>query len=77
MTHVAEASGLSRESLYKALRPGAKPGFATISKLVSALGVRLVAAPMVKVTAKKSEAIHKKAGKQAKASKAARASRAA
>lgn len=28
MTKIAEDSGLGRESLYKALRPGAKPGFA-------------------------------------------------
>lgn len=41
MSHVAEASGLGRESLYKALRPGARPGFLTISKVVQALGVKL------------------------------------
>ena len=46
MTRVAEASGLGRESLYKALRPGAKPGFATISRLLGALGVRFKAVPM-------------------------------
>jgi len=48
MTRVAEASGLGRESLYKALRPGAKPGFATVSKLLAALGVRFKAVPMEK-----------------------------
>lgn len=42
MTKVAEDSGLGRESLYKALRPGAKPGFVTVSKIMSALGVRVV-----------------------------------
>lgn len=45
MTRVAEDSGLGRESLYKALRPGAKPGFATIGKLLGALGVRFQIAP--------------------------------
>ncbi|WP_243049012.1 addiction module antidote protein [Dyella sp. RRB7] len=46
MTRVAEASGLGRESLYKALRPGAKPGFATMDKLLGALGVRFQVAPL-------------------------------
>jgi probable addiction module antidote protein len=38
---VATASGLGRESLYKALAPGAKPRYDTIRKLIDALGVRL------------------------------------
>jgi hypothetical protein len=45
MTRVAEDRGLGRERLYKALRPGAKPGFATIGKLLGALGVRFQIAP--------------------------------
>ncbi len=45
MSKVAEDSGLGRESLYKALRPGAKPGFITISKIMGALGVRMVVKP--------------------------------
>lgn len=45
MSKVAEDSGLGRESLYKALRPGAKPGFVTISKIMGALGVRMVVKP--------------------------------
>jgi len=45
MTEIASASGLSREALYKALRPGAHPRFDTISRVCSALGVRLVAQP--------------------------------
>jgi probable addiction module antidote protein len=52
MTRVAEDSGLGRESLYKALRPGAKPGFAMIGKVLGALGVRFEVAP-VKAPAKK------------------------
>jgi probable addiction module antidote protein len=41
MTDVAASSGLGRESLYKALRPGAKPRFDTVRRLLDALGVRL------------------------------------
>jgi probable addiction module antidote protein len=38
---IAEQSGLSRESLYKTLAPGAKPRYETICKLIDALGVKL------------------------------------
>jgi len=41
MVKVAEDSGLGRESLYKALSPGAKPRYETIRKLMDALGVKL------------------------------------
>lgn len=41
MMEVAKAAGLNRESLYKALRPGAHPRFATVQALLRALGVRL------------------------------------
>jgi len=43
MSEIAKASGISREALYKALRPGAQPRFDTISRVCAALGVRLVA----------------------------------
>lgn len=43
MTDIAKASGLSREALYKALKPSAQPRFDTISRVCAALGVRLVA----------------------------------
>jgi len=43
MTEIAKASGISREALYKALRPNASPRFDTISRVCAALGVRLVA----------------------------------
>jgi probable addiction module antidote protein len=46
MSAVAEAAGISREALYKALRPGAHPRFDTISRVCVALGVRLVAEPI-------------------------------
>lgn len=57
MSRVAEDSGLGRESIYKALRPGAKPGFVTISKIMGALGVRVVAKPLK--TKVKSRAVSK------------------
>ncbi len=41
MTKIAESSGLGRESLYKALRPGAKPQFDTVVKVLAALGIQL------------------------------------
>lgn len=45
MTQLAKDAGLGRESLYKALTPGAKPRYDTILKLIRALGVRLQAVP--------------------------------
>ena len=45
MAVIAEQSGLGRESLYKALRPGAHPQFDTIARVLSALGVRLETRP--------------------------------
>lgn len=47
MSAVAERSGLTRESLYKALRPSSQPRFDTIHRVCQALGVRLVALPLV------------------------------
>lgn len=41
MSSVAEASGLGRESLYKALTPGAKPRYDTVLKVLQSLGVKL------------------------------------
>jgi probable addiction module antidote protein len=45
MAQIAKDTGLGRESLYKALSPGAKPRFDTILKVTRALGVRLTAQP--------------------------------
>ena len=45
MTNVASEAGLGWESLYKALSPAGNPEFATILKVVAALGLRLHAAP--------------------------------
>jgi probable addiction module antidote protein len=43
MAQIAKETGLGRESLYKALTPGAKPRFDTVLKVARALGVRLSA----------------------------------
>lgn len=45
MAKVAKDSGLGRESLYKALAPGAKPRFDTVVRVARALGVKLTARP--------------------------------
>ena len=37
---VAKNAGLGRESLYKALKPGSKPRFDTVRRLLGALGVQ-------------------------------------
>lgn len=41
MTQLAKDAGLGRESLYKALTPGAKPRAETLFKVIRALGVKL------------------------------------
>lgn len=46
MTEIAKAAGITREALYKALRPDSAPRFDTISRVCAALGVRLVAQPI-------------------------------
>ncbi len=46
MSQVAKDSGLSRESLYRALSEGGNPSFATVLKVARALGVRLHAQPV-------------------------------
>lgn len=42
MSEIAKASGITREALYKALRPDAQPRFDTVSRVCAALGVKLV-----------------------------------
>jgi len=46
MTQLARATGLGRESLYKALSAQGNPEFATVLKVVRALGMTLRAIPM-------------------------------
>jgi probable addiction module antidote protein len=44
MSDIARATGLGRESLYKALSPGGNPEFATVLKVLQSLGLKLHAA---------------------------------
>jgi len=41
MTEVARKTGLGRESLYKALSPHGNPEFATVLRVIEALGMKL------------------------------------
>lgn len=44
---LAEDSGLNRESLYKALRPGAKPRFDTVFRIMKAMNIKIQATPIL------------------------------
>ena len=44
MTEIARAAGLGRANLYKALSPEGNPEFATVAKVLRALGLRLTIA---------------------------------
>ncbi len=46
MTKIAEKSGLSRPSLYKALSGAAKPQFSTIIKVLKAVGGQVTVNPI-------------------------------
>jgi probable addiction module antidote protein len=46
MTQLARDTGLGRESLYKALAPGANPRYDTVLKVLRAFGVKLHAEPV-------------------------------
>ena len=46
MTKIAEQTGMSRPSLYKALSDGAKPQFETIMKVLKAIGGQINVKPM-------------------------------
>ena len=41
MAEIAKSTGLTREALYKALRPNTKPRFDTVAKVIHALGMKL------------------------------------
>jgi probable addiction module antidote protein len=51
MAQVAKESGLSRESLYKALSGDRIPGFDTVLKVLAALGLSLHTKPISKARA--------------------------
>jgi probable addiction module antidote protein len=44
MTEIAKATGLTRASLYKALSAEGNPEFATVLKVIQALGLKLTVA---------------------------------
>ena len=46
MTKIAEETGLSRPSLYKALSDGSKPQFGTIMKVLKAVGGQIQVNPV-------------------------------
>lgn len=46
MSEIAKSAGITREALYKALRPGSEPRFDTVNRVCTALGVKLVAQPI-------------------------------
>ena len=46
MRRVAQETGLGRESLYKSMRAGASPEFATVLRVLRALGLRLQVNPV-------------------------------
>src|SRR5690349_20631746 len=45
MSIVARDTGLGRESLYKALSKSANPAFATITRVIASLGLRMAVEP--------------------------------
>lgn len=46
MTQLARQTGITRDGLYKALSPNGNPSFATVQKVIKALGLKLdVATP--------------------------------
>jgi probable addiction module antidote protein len=45
MSQIARDTGLSRESLYKALSAEGNPEFSTVVRVMKAIGLRLTAAP--------------------------------
>jgi probable addiction module antidote protein len=45
MTEIAAAAGISREALYKALREDAQPRLETVSRVCTALGLKLTVQP--------------------------------
>lgn len=49
MTEVARASGVTREALYKALRPTSQPRFDTIMKVIHSFGLQVSVQPAAPV----------------------------
>lgn len=49
MTEIAKTAGITREALYKALRPNSAPRFDTVNRVCTALGLRLVVQPIAEL----------------------------
>lgn len=47
MTQLAKETGITRDGLYKALSPTGNPSFATVQKVVRALGYKLDVEPVL------------------------------
>lgn len=45
MSEVAKAAGVTREGLYKTLGENGNPEFATVLRVIGAMGIRLTAKP--------------------------------
>jgi probable addiction module antidote protein len=56
MTKVARRAGLGRESLYKALSSDGNPEFATVLKVIHALGLKLEIQPATLKTSRRRKA---------------------
>ena len=56
MAGIAKQTGLSRESLYKALGPAGNPEFSTVMRVLHALGLTLSARPATPRTPRKRRA---------------------
>jgi probable addiction module antidote protein len=48
MSRIASQTGLSRESLYRALSVDGNPEFTTVLRIMEAMGLRLTAEPTTK-----------------------------
>jgi probable addiction module antidote protein len=72
MTEMAKSAGITREALYKALRSDSAPRFDTVSRVCTALGVRLVAQAInsnAQVLKQEQEVIHKAISSKPRAKK--------
>src|ERR1700674_834251 len=57
MTEIAQAAGLGRANLYKALSPDGNPEFAIVARVLKALGLRLSVAGNGRIAADKARKI--------------------
>ncbi len=53
MTQIARESGLSRESLYRALSQDGNPELSTLTKVIRAIGMRIAIEPTAKLSTRR------------------------